>query len=281
MSRTLETTPTPSDWKADCQEMSAGELRTKYPGEYGSWKNMKSRCKQGLGLLHPDFADFRSFLANVGPRPSNGRTSLDRRDNLNRMYGPGLVRWSDDKTQANNRSSTIKIAVDGVERPITELANQIGVKPDTLRKRRRRGWTDEDIAVASSAAVATEKQWPGNQDAARIAAFERAYLSRPNSSEGETRADYYIGYALMQIGKRRLFMAGSQAMLAYLTDRSLPDGQSQTDMEMRWVEDFNEISVDDLRANIDADMAFIESAEAYIVEARALRGTSKHSRPKP
>jgi hypothetical protein len=260
--------------------MSAGALRDRYPGEYNSWKNMKSRCKAGLGVLHPDFVVFRSFLAAVGPKPSKAH-SLDRRDNADRLYGPGLVRWADATTQANNRSSTVVVAVSGMKVPITEVAEQLGVKSDTLRKRRRRGWSDEDmIAAASQTFKGNAQQWPGPQDPARIAAFEHHYLTRPITLEGETRADFYIRQTRGEIGLRQGLIASDQGMLDYLISGQPAAGETSADMEWRWEKEFNSIDPKALKAAIAAHRAYIEMAEARIIEAMALRSTSKWTRPR-
>ena len=239
---------------------------------------MKSRCKQGLGVLHPDFEEFRSFLALVGPRPEEGY-SLDRRDHTNPMYGPGLVDWADARTQANNRSSTHFVNVDGVMRPVSQVAREQGLKPDTVRKRIRRGWSvTAAIPDPQQGSDRSSQQWPGPQDPERIAAFERSYLARPISTEGETRAQFYIRETRVQIGLKRQFIASSQRMLAYLVNGSLPDGATRIDMEWQWEKEFGGVGADALKQQIADDHAFIELAEERIAEALALCSASKWTR---
>lgn len=279
MSRPVETERMPpSDYKADCSSLSSGALRLRYPREYSSWKNMKSRCTRGLGVLHPDFEEFRSFLALVGPRPEEGH-SLDRRDHTNPMYGPGLVDWADAKTQANNRSSTHLVNIDGLMRPLSQVAREQGVKPDTARKRIRRGWSvTAAISDRNQTSDRASQQWPGPQDPERIAAFERSYMARPISAEGETRADFYIRETRVQIGLKRQFIATSERMLGYLIDGHLPDGATSIDMEWQWEKEFGGIDADALKQQVAADYAFVEIAEARIAEALSLRPTSKWTR---
>lgn len=129
---------------ADIQSMSRTKLRNIYKGEYSSWRNMKTRVQKGA-FIHPDFDDFCSFLACLGPKPASDYT-LDRIDNKNREYGPGLVRWADKRTQNNNRSNTLYLTdKNGTKKPLTEWAKIKGAKPDTLRQRLRKGWEEHEV----------------------------------------------------------------------------------------------------------------------------------------
>jgi len=78
---------------------------------YRSWRSMISRCTLpsmpsyknygARGISYdPSWQDFNKFLSDMGERPED--TSLDRIDN-NKWYGKDNCRWSDAKTQANNR----------------------------------------------------------------------------------------------------------------------------------------------------------------------------------
>jgi hypothetical protein len=97
-----------SAFERDLETLTATALSKRYPKEYRSWSNFKCRSKAKGVPVHPDFEDFRSFLRIVKPKPAHGAT-LDRVDNSNPMYGPGLVAWADKRTQNNNRSCTITI----------------------------------------------------------------------------------------------------------------------------------------------------------------------------
>lgn len=264
-----------SDHHADCDHLSAGELRVKYAGEYSSWKNMKSRCRAGAAELDPAFVNFRDFLRAVGPKPSKAH-SIDRRENQNRVYGPGLVRWSDPKTQANNRSSTRQIEYEGEKLPLTEVAQKTGLKADTLRKRLQRGRTSADLLIGPSN---RSSQWPGPQEEARIRDFEKAYASRPITLEGETRAEFYIGHTMVMIGHKRKFIARTQEILDYLRDGTLPVGRTAIDMEWSWEREFRSPDSATLEISIERDLAYIKEAEARILEAKALMPTSKHTPP--
>jgi hypothetical protein len=86
---------------------------------YGSWKAMRRRCNDpkheryhdygGRGIDYdPRWNDFKTFCADVGPRPSPKHT-LDRID-PEVGYWPGNVRWATPLVQAlNKRSKKIEV----------------------------------------------------------------------------------------------------------------------------------------------------------------------------
>jgi hypothetical protein len=125
--------------------MTKGELRDKYALTASSHRNMKDREKWGKCKVHSEFELFHSFLWHMGPRPVKNYT-LDRIDNDNPLYGPGLCRWLDKAGQANNRSSTIYLTDEHGEcLPLTVWAARTNQKPDTMRRRRRNGWSDMEL----------------------------------------------------------------------------------------------------------------------------------------
>lgn len=82
--------------------------------EYRAWTDIKTRCYnrkykdwphwggRGITVCDEWLNDFAAFFAEVGPRPTGGRYSIDRRDN-SRGYEPGNVRWATDSEQNRNR----------------------------------------------------------------------------------------------------------------------------------------------------------------------------------
>jgi hypothetical protein len=129
----------------DCQTLTRMELRKKYPGEATSHRHMLERAASHGRTIHPQFREFREFLAAVGPQPFP-KATLDRRINDDPEYAPGKVRWADKRTQSNNRHNTLLFqSSDGRHFLSSELAKLHGVKPSTIRQRRQRGWSDEAI----------------------------------------------------------------------------------------------------------------------------------------
>lgn len=146
----------PNDWPGWYRTQSfrvwiktARGLKLIFGPEYTSYRNVLGRCRAGRNQLDPAFATFRDFLAHalpsIGRRPTSLHT-LDRSNNADPMYGPGLVRWADKMEQAVNRRSTKRIrSPDGKgTTTIRAAANSKGILADTVRKRIRRGWTHEE-----------------------------------------------------------------------------------------------------------------------------------------
>lgn len=127
----------------DARTLTRTQLRERYALTYSSWRNMKQRGKDEGAIISPEFEDFVDFLIAVGPRPEGH--SIDRIDHSNPEYGLGLVRWMDDKGQANNRSTTILLTVDGETKPLSLWAEATGQKADTLRARLAKGWTHAEV----------------------------------------------------------------------------------------------------------------------------------------
>ena len=129
----------------DCQNLSAMDLRKKYPLEATCHRKMLEREKKLGRIIHTTFRKFREFLAAVGPQPFP-RATLDRRINDDPEYAPGKVRWADKRTQSNNRRNTLLFqSSDGRQFLSSELAKLHGVDPSAIRQRRQRGWSDESI----------------------------------------------------------------------------------------------------------------------------------------
>lgn len=132
----------------DCHLLAATALRRKYVREANTHRNMLQRRTSYGAIINPAFKDFRCFLKHVGPMPAKGAT-LDRINNLDPEYGPGKVRWADRRTQNNNKADTIIIydANTGHTFTASRLAKIQGVQVSTIRKRLKRGWTDQEVIV--------------------------------------------------------------------------------------------------------------------------------------
>ncbi|MCK1695075.1 hypothetical protein [Bradyrhizobium sp. 144] len=130
----------------DCNNLAATELRRRYSAEANTHRNMLQRAKRQRRIINPAFHEFRDFLRHVGPRPCNGAT-LDRIDNNDPEYAPDKVRWADKRTQNNNKGDTLLFHYSrtGDTYTVSRLAKLQKIAPSTIRKRKQRGWTDDEI----------------------------------------------------------------------------------------------------------------------------------------
>lgn len=128
----------------DIQTMTATQLSNKYKLTYGSWKNMKQRCKTDGYILDIRFDKFADFLMHMGPR-TNKKFTLDRIDSGNSNYGPGLCRWADKHTQNQNKSNNVLLTMNGETHTVSVWANKTHQNADTLYKRIAKGWSDEEV----------------------------------------------------------------------------------------------------------------------------------------
>jgi len=130
----------------DCSTLGATELRKRYRAEANTHRNMLQRAPSRGNIIHPDFQTFRDFLAHVGPRRCPGAT-LDRIDNSDLEYAPGKVRWADKRTQNSNKGDTLLFyySLTGDTYTVSRLSKLRKVSPSAIRKRKQRGWTDDEI----------------------------------------------------------------------------------------------------------------------------------------
>ena len=86
---------------------------------------------------------YLNFLADMGERPSE-EYSIDRVDVL-KGYSPDNCRWATDLEQGRNKRNTRWLEYNGERLCITEWAERLGMKTDTLQKRFDKGWSAERI----------------------------------------------------------------------------------------------------------------------------------------
>jgi len=148
------------DYKHDCEALSAAALKKKYPLTYNTWRGTTHRAEKFEVLLDPRFEKFPDFLHHMGPRPAKDIT-LDRIDHK----GPYTVencRWADKKTQSQNRSNAVKITCDGQTLTIEECAARLQRSISWVYKKKKLGWSDEEIVKgkAASAKKLSTFPWP-------------------------------------------------------------------------------------------------------------------------
>jgi len=112
--------------------------------EYKAWASMINRCTcpkrkdykhyggRGIGVCRR-WADFRSFLGDIGLRPSP-QHSLDRINN-DGNYEPGNVRWATRSEQHRNMRGNRYIEFNGVRLTITDWSAKTGINCVTLKGR--------------------------------------------------------------------------------------------------------------------------------------------------
>lgn len=123
------------------------------PPAYGVWASMKDRCKnrncrswpnyggRGIGYCER-WESYSEWAKDMLPRLPG--FSLERIDN-DADYSPENCYWADKKAQQRNRRVAAYVEIEGVRYRAIELAEQIGVKADTIIDRARRGMTYDEV----------------------------------------------------------------------------------------------------------------------------------------
>lgn len=134
---------------------------------YKVWCDMRERCRnasrddwknyggRGIQVCTQWNESFEAFFADMGECLPG--TQLDRIDNEGN-YEPGNCRWATREVQANNRRTNRLLTVAGRTQTLTEWGHEIGVAPDTIAMRIKRGW-DIERAVLSHKSVKWSR-WP-------------------------------------------------------------------------------------------------------------------------
>jgi len=121
--------------------------------EYSSWEHMKARCynksngsyrlygKKGIEVCERWKDSFENFYADMGPKPSR-KHSVGRIDGT-KGYSPENCRWETPTQQAGNTSRNVYLTYNGETKPIERWARELGIAPNTLRNRLKKGWDVE------------------------------------------------------------------------------------------------------------------------------------------
>ena len=75
--------------------------------------------------------------------PPSASHTLDRIDN-NKGYSPENCRWATRKTQARNTRATTYLTFNGIEKPLRQWAEEIGISAQLIHVRVRSGWSIEE-----------------------------------------------------------------------------------------------------------------------------------------
>lgn len=124
---------------------------------YNTWHGMLQRCRNKNSYMYRHYGGrgisvcqrwltFSNFFADMGQPPTTQHT-LDRINN-DGNYEPSNCRWATRKEQSNNTRYNVRLEFMGKIRTITEWANELGIKQNTINYRLRRGWTVERALTA-------------------------------------------------------------------------------------------------------------------------------------
>lgn len=116
---------------------------------YRRWQSMLSRCQNpnnseyrnygGRGIsITERWQSYEGFAADM-KQGFDATLELDRID-VNGNYGPENCRWTTRKEQQRNKRSNHLITWNDKTLPAIEWALLLGIKPNTLIYRLRRGW---------------------------------------------------------------------------------------------------------------------------------------------
>lgn len=125
--------------------MSNGTHKMSYTRLYKTWMGMRCRCSYtndkaynaygGKGIkVCDEWQKFESFRQWALANGYADNLTIDRIDN-NGNYEPNNCRWVDRKTQANNRTSNRIITYNNESHTLSEWAEILGIKYETLSAR--------------------------------------------------------------------------------------------------------------------------------------------------
>ena len=124
---------------------------------YRCWASMKNRCyNQNDKLNYEEYGSrgikvcerwlgkngFWNFVEDMGQKPKG--YSIDRID-VDGDYEPSNCRWASPKEQAYNRRNCLVFVIDGKAYNTEEAAKILGKHPETLRIRKRKGFSNKEI----------------------------------------------------------------------------------------------------------------------------------------
>jgi hypothetical protein len=116
---------------------------------YRIWSGIKTRCfnqkdkafrnygGRGIQMCVRWAASFVAFRDDMGPRPSG--YTVERVDN-DGHYEPGNCVWIPRAKQAENRRANRVIEYRGKRQHISAWAREVGISPNTMLARLKRGW---------------------------------------------------------------------------------------------------------------------------------------------
>lgn len=126
---------------------------------YKCWQDMKARCYTPTCHNYPNYGgrgirvcdrwieSFSNFVADMGLKPDG--LTLDRIE-TNGHYEPGNCRWANRAEQRRNQRDCIYLTLDGITKTAEEWAHEVGLHPETIRRRKKKGLSDEEVLKTPS-----------------------------------------------------------------------------------------------------------------------------------
>ena len=122
--------------------------------EYKVWSSMKQRCLNPNEYAYPRYGGrgitvsenwllFSNFYREMGGRPSPLHT-LERRDN-NLGYSADNCYWALPEIQSRNKRNNVVISFNGKSMTIADWSLELGIKPNVIGSRHRRGLPFEQV----------------------------------------------------------------------------------------------------------------------------------------
>lgn len=141
--------------------------------EHKIWTAMRYRCNSPSETSYPNYGgrgirvcerwerSFEAFLQDMGPRPSP-KHSIERINNGGH-YEPGNCRWATPMQQGNNKRNNRIITIGDRSQTMAQWAREIGVTPQFISGRIRKGWTEQDaVTVPKGVERELERREKGN-----------------------------------------------------------------------------------------------------------------------
>lgn len=117
---------------------------------YSIWQGMKARCYRpshqwykryggrGITICDEWKNDFQAFYDWAMENGYADNLTIDRKDN-DRGYCPENCQFTSQTSQIRNRSISITVVVNGVEKTLQQLSEETGIKYRTLHRRYEKG----------------------------------------------------------------------------------------------------------------------------------------------
>ncbi len=125
--------------------------------EYWVWKTMRRRCRNpgfasysrygavGVTMCEAWFSSFKTFYADMGPRPSDSH-SIERM-NGTKGYEPGNCVWATSEQQARNRKSNRWLTIGSETLCMADWCARYKIKPATVYLRVKKGMSMLDAVT--------------------------------------------------------------------------------------------------------------------------------------